>query len=187
MSSHSDHARWNLCRNSFTRSRWSIPLLLLFASPLTRGLAVSGTLMVGTGCAEPTYDECDQWLSECLETCAPDDVICQGLCEADAEACYEDAYEAKERRAQAADDIADATVACFAVAMCTLDALDEGESEGDGDGDGDDSEWPDDPVPAPDPEPTDDPTDDWGEDWGELDPDDELELTPMQLTDLPEE
>jgi len=185
MSSHSDHDRWNLCRNSFTRSRWSIPLLLLFASPLTKGLAVSGTLMVGTGCAEPSYDECEQWRTECLRECSPADSACQQVCEADADACFEDAYAAQERRAETADDIADAAVACFAVAMCTLDALDE--SEGDGDGDGDDSEWPEDPVPAPDPEPTDNPPGDWGEDWGELTPDDELELSPEQLTDLPEE
>jgi hypothetical protein len=177
MSSHSDHARPNLCRNPFTRSRWSIPLLLLLASPLTRGLAVSGTLMFGTGCAELTYEDCEQWQAECMEACAPDDSTCRAVCEFDAEACFEDAYLAEQRHAERVDAISEAAVACFAVAMCTLDSIDESTSEGDGE-----DEWSD---PEPEPEP--DPNDDWGEDWGEQNPDQELELGAVSLTDLPEE
>lgn len=175
MSSHSDHARWNLCRNPLTRSPWAWPLLLLFASPLTQGLAVGGTLVFGTGCAETTVDDCDQWQAECLDVCASDDGPCQLLCYADHDVCVEDAYHAEERAAERADAIADAGVACLAVTVCTLESLDDGEGDGDGD------DWS-----QPEPEP--DPTDDWGEDWGEQSPGEQLELvSPAQWTDLPEE
>ncbi len=177
MSSHSEHARWNLCRNPFTRSRWSIPLVLLLASPLSRSLAVGGTLMFGTGCSEPTYEECDRALIECREACAPEDYSCRVECEAEADFCYEEAYYADERRAERADAIAEASVACVTVLACTLDSIDESTSEGEGDGD---DEWS-----EPEPEP--DPNDDWGEDWGEQNPTDELELGAAPLPDLPED
>lgn len=177
MSSHSDHARPNLCRNRLTRSSWAWPLLLLFASPLTRGLAVGGTLVFGTGCTEPTVDDCDQWQSEYLEVCASDDGPCQLLCFDEHDACVVEAQLAKQRRAQRADDIADATVACLAIAVCTLEALDEQ------DGDGDADEGPD-PEPLPEP----DPNDDWGEDWGEQTRSEELDLVgSAQTTDLPQQ
>jgi hypothetical protein len=172
MSSHSNHARPNLCRNQLTRSPWAWPLLLLIASPLSRGLAVGGTLMLGTGCTD-VYD-CDQWRTECRETCAPDDVECLIACEDEYDLCVEEVYLAAERRAERADAIADASVACFAVAMCTLESIGD-EDEG--------STY--DPEPEPQPEP--DPNDDWGEDWGEQNPAEELEVfTPTEFPDLPE-
>jgi hypothetical protein len=175
MSSHSDHARFNLCRNPLTRSPWALPLVLLFASPLTRSFAIGGTLVFGTGCSEPTIDDCDQWQTECLEVCALNDVACQRLCYDEHETCVEEAYLAEERNAERVDAIADASVACLAVAVCTLDSLDEQ----DGDGDGDD--WS-----EPEPEP--DSNDDWGEEWGEQGPSEALELvSPAGYTDLPEE
>jgi hypothetical protein len=173
MSSHSDHARPNLCRNPFTRSPWTWPLLLLIASPLSRALMVGGTMAFGTGCSEPSLDDCDQWRTECIEVCAPDDAECRITCESDHEVCIEDAYLAAERHAERAEAVADASVACFAVAMCTLESI--------GDPDNEDDEWP---EPEPEPEPN----DDWGQDWGEQDPSEELELAnPAELPDLPEE
>jgi hypothetical protein len=174
MSSHSDHARPNLCRNRITRSPWALPLLLLIASPLTRGLAIGGTLVFGTGCAEPTLDDCDQWLTECLEVCAADDGVCQIACYDEQDVCIEEAQLAKERNAERVEAVADATAACLAIAVCTLDALEEGEGEGDEDD-------------GPEPEPEGD-ADDWGEDWGEQSPSEDLELASQaQWTDLPEE
>lgn len=165
-----------LCRNRLTRSPWALPLLLLIASPLTRGLAIGGTLVFGTGCAEITEKDCDQWQAECIEVCAPDDGACQIACYDEHDVCIEEAYLAKERNADRVEAIADASAACLAVAVCTLESLDD--IEGDGDGDGD--EWTE-------PEPEGDPNDDWGEDWGEQSPDETLELaSPAQLTDLPE-
>lgn len=173
MSSHSDHARPNLCRNPLTRSPWAWPLLLLIASPLTRGLAVGGTLVFGTGCAEPTTDDCDQWRTECIEACASDDGACQLLCAEEHDVCIEEAYWAEERQAERADAIADASLACLAVAVCTLESI--------GDPDSEDDEWP-----EPEPEPA--PEDDWGEDWGEQSPSEALELTsPADWTDLPDD
>jgi hypothetical protein len=182
MSSHSNHARPNLCRNPLTRSPWVWPLLLLIASPLTRSLAVGGTLVFGTGCAEPTVDECGQWLNECVRACASDDGKCQLACYEENDVCIEEAYYAAERNAERVDAIADASVACLAVAACTLESL--GEDEGDGEGEGEGGEWP---EPSSEPEP--DSSDDWGEDWGEQNPIEELELSnsPAQHTDLPEE
>jgi hypothetical protein len=173
MSSHSDHARPNLCRNPLTRSPWAVPLLLLFASPLTRSLAIGGTMMFGTGCAEPTVDDCDQWQAECLELCRSDDAACQLACYEERDVCIEEAAAAEDRHAERVDAIADAGVACLAVAVCTLESLDDGDGEGDGD---DGSE--------PEPEPS----DDWGEDWGEQTPSEALELSSsVELSDLPED
>jgi hypothetical protein len=133
--------------------------------------------MFGTGCAEPTLDECAQWQTECIEVCAPDDEACRALCYDEHDVCVEEAYLAKEQQAERADAIADASIACFAIAMCTLESLDE--QDGDGDGD----EWS---EPEPQPEPQPDSSDDWGEDWGEQGPSEALELaSPAQLTDLP--
>jgi hypothetical protein len=175
MSSHSDHARPNLCRNRLTRSPWALPLVLLIASPLTRSLAIGGTLVFGTGCSEPTVDDCDQWLSECLEVCASDDGPCQIACYEEQDVCLEEAYLAEERHAERVDAIAEASVACLAITVCTLESLDEQ----DGDGDGDEGT-----VPEPEP----DENDDWGEDWGEQSPSEELELaSPEHVPDLPEE
>jgi hypothetical protein len=172
MPSHSDHDRPSLCRNPLTRSPWAWPLLLLIASPLTRGLAVGGTLMFGTGCSEPTYDDCEQWQTDCLEVCMPDDAGCPLACESDHDVCIEEADAAKERHEDRVDAIGEASEACLAVAVCTLETL------GDGDGHSDDDELP---VPEP------DDSDDWGEDWGEQSPGEELEITQTQWTDLPEE
>jgi hypothetical protein len=176
MSSHSDHARLNLCRNRLTRSPWAWPLLLLIASPLSRSLAVGGTLLFGTGCSEPSYDDCEQWRTECIDVCAPDDAECLVTCETDYDLCIEEAYLAQERHAERVDAIADASVACFAVALCTLESLGDPDSE-------DEDDWS---QPEPEPEPV--PNDDWGEDWGEQTPSEELEVfPPEQWTDLPEE
>jgi hypothetical protein len=174
MSSHSDHARPNLCRNRLTRSPWTWPVLLLIATPLSRALAL-GTLMFGTGCSEPTYDDCDQWRSECIEVCAPDDAECLVDCESEHELCIEEAYRAEERHAERVEAVSDASVACLTVALCTLETL--------GDPDSEDDEWPE-PEPEPEPEPN----DDWGQDWGEQTPSEELELsTPEEWPDLPHE
>lgn len=180
MSSHSNHARPNLCRNPLTRSPWVLPLLLLIASPVTKGLAVGGTLVFGTGCAEPTVDECGQWLNECVRACASDDGPCQLLCYEEHDVCVEEAYYAEERTAERVDAIADASMACLAVAACTFESLSEDEGGGEEEGEGDGDEWP---VPDAEPEP--DSSDDWGEDWGEQNPSEELALS--SPADLPEE
>lgn len=180
MSSHSEHARWNLCRNPFTRSRWAVPLLLLLASPMSRGLAVGGTMLMGTGCAELTTEDCEFARAECIEACAPDDAYCRAVCESDADVCFEEAYRAEERHAERVEAVSDATAACLTIAVCTLETIGDSH-QGDGDGDGDGDEWSE-PEPEESPQPG---PDDWGEDWGEQTADDELPLT--QLTDLPEE
>jgi hypothetical protein len=176
MSSHSDHDHPSLCRNPFTRSPWALPLLLLIASPVSRVVAVGGTLTFGTGCAEPHYEDCDQFLSECLETCVPNDAECLAVCELDHRGCMEAAYEAEVERGNEADAIADAALACVAVAACTLESIGDSHEE-------DDNEYPE-PEPVPEPNSN----DDWGEDWGEQNPSDELELVnPAEYSDLPEE
>jgi hypothetical protein len=141
-----------------------VPLLLLIASPLTRGLAITGTLAFGTGCNEraPSIQECSQWQIECVDACGSDDFEgCLWACEADHEACLDEAYYADDRRAESAEALADAGIACLAITACTLESLVDGDGDGD-DGDGDD--WSE-------PEP-----DDWGEDWGEQVPADPSEI-----------
>jgi hypothetical protein len=131
--------------------------------------------MLGTGCAEPTVEDCDQRQTECLAACPTDDGACLLQCYEERDVCIEEAYLAEERNAERVDAIADASVACLAVAVCTLDSLEDDEGDGDGD------DWP-----EPEPEPT--PNDDWGEDWGEQTPSEELELvSPAEWTDLPDE
>jgi hypothetical protein len=164
------HAPRSLCRNRLTRSPWAIPLLLLITSPLTRGLAITGTLAFGTGCSEPapTIEACTQWQIECVDTCGIDNFeACLWACEDDHAACLDDAYYESERRAETAEGLADAGVACLAVTACTLESLGDGDGDGD-DGDGDD--WS-----EPEPEP-----DDWGEDWGEQVPADPSELQAVE-------
>jgi hypothetical protein len=140
---------------------------------MSRALAVGGTLAFGTGCAEVTHDDCEQWRTECLETCRPDDADCRAVCEIDYEVCGEEAYYAEERHAERVDAIADASVACLAVAICTLESIGDSESE-------------DDQYPTPEPEPEPSSNDDWGEDWGEQSPSEELELfNPAEYPDLP--
>jgi hypothetical protein len=163
MSSHADPARPNPCRNPFTRSPWTWPLLLLIVSPLSRALAVGGTMAFGTGCAEPTYDDCDQWQTECLEICAPDDAQCRDDCELDHDGCIEEADLAKQRQAERVDAISEASRACFAVAICTLESVGNPHSE-------------DDESPTPEPEPEPDSTDDSGE-----------QSPSAEVSDLPEE
>ena len=142
------HARASWCRNRITRSPWAIPLILVFASPLAQGLAVSGTLVLGSGCTAPSYDECDQSRDECVELCPLDDYACIPACYDEHAECLDEADAAADRRAEAADVAAEIAVAC-AVAACTFSDEDDGDSD-----DGYD------PEPAPEP-------DDWGEDWGE--------------------
>ncbi|KIG17999.1 hypothetical protein DB30_02214 [Enhygromyxa salina] len=148
-----------------------MPILLLFASPLTRALAISGTLAFGTGCGEaPSQDECTQWHAECVETCSSDSFEgCLWTCEAEYDDCLDEAEQASVRRAESAAAVAEVGVACLAVTLCSLESL------GDEDGDGDGDDWSD-----PEPE-----SDDWGQDWGEQSPLDEAEIASPELSDPP--
>ena len=162
MSSQTNHSPSTWCRNRFTRSSWALPLMLLIASPVTRTLAVTGTLVFGTGCNGPTFDDCEQEYEECIALCDENDDECRDDCGQDYDECVDAVYEAAENREAAADAAAEAGMACVAMLACTLEAV------GDGDGDGDDG-W-DEPAPS---------DDDWGDDWGELEPDDDRELAPL--------
>jgi hypothetical protein len=132
-------------------------------------LAISGTLMFGTGCgAAPSVDECMQWEVECVDTCSADNFeSCLWACQAERDDCLDEAHAANEQREESAEAISEVGVACLAVTLCTLESL------GDGDGDGDGDEWTD-----PEPE-----SDDWGEDWGEQTP---IDSTEIAAPDLPE-
>lgn len=176
MSSQTNNDRPTWCRNRLTRASWALPLLLLIASPVTRALAVGGTLMLGTGCAQTTPDDCEQWRSECLDACDPNDGLCMVACEQEFDECLDIAAQDAETRASNAEAAAEVGMACVAALACTLDAI--GDSSGDGDGDGDDSDYP---VPA---------SDDYGDDWGEQQPEDTQGLAAPEdwtdLTDLPD-
>jgi hypothetical protein len=147
-------------------------LLLLIASPVTRALAVGGTLWVGTGCSQTTPEDCEQERTECLSYCDKTDGKCLVACEQDFDYCLDVAVQDSEDRAAQAETAAEVGMACVAMLACTIDAI----GDGDGDGDGDDSDYE---IPE---------ADDYGDDWGALDPDDDDQsvATPEPWTDLPD-
>lgn len=172
MSSTIEPKRPTLCRNQLTRSPWTVVSMLLLASPLTRSLALGGTLALGTGCEAPTQDECEQWYEECVLACEGEDRgPCLSQCRVEREQCYEDIARAAEQREIAVDVVSTLAMSCGSIS-CDSD---------------DDDDW-DDPAPAPEPDPAPPPPpspDDWGEDWGELEPDDEPSIDDPAWSDIP--